>query len=487
MVDAIRETKVLKEIRLYLQSQSVEAYLVGGYIRDCLLGRTTRDIDFAVRGRGIDLARQVADHFGGAFVLLDQERDTARAVLRHEEDHPYLVDFTGLRGGSLSSDLAARDFTINALALDIQNLEKGGPLIDPFDGLGDLHKRSLRVVSPTVFQDDPLRLLRAARLSAQLDLYIEEATEGLMRRDPSSLALVSPERIRDELALILALPTASRHLRRLDELGLLGVIWPELEELKGVEQPYPHHLDVFHHALKTVEVLEGFLTSGFSFLDREPALPANLVTHFATETSARRRRDTMLKLAALLHDAGKPKTRSTDANQVHFHNHEVVGAEIAGSAIRRLRFSRGEVTLIRTIVRNHMRPLLLAKGEKVTKRAVYRFFRDSGDAGVDILVHSLADHLATWGPNLDRSQWEGYLALVNSMLTSYYEEYETAIAPPKLISGRDLMERFDLEAGPRLGQLLEAVREAQVQGEVVTREEALDFVAGLLADGSDKD
>jgi poly(A) polymerase len=180
-----------------------------------------------------------------------------------------------------------------------------------------------------------------------------------------------------------------------------------------------------------------------------------------------------------LHDVEKPSTKGVDEEGcIHFFDHEGKGAKVVGEILKRLRFSRGEVKLACTIVANHMRPSELAAQEVITKRDSYRFFRDTGDAGVDTLLLYLADHLATWGPNLIQERWRKRVEAVASLLTDYY--MERIISPPKLIGGSDLMEEFALEEGPLIGRLLEEVREAQVMGEVKTREEALEYARSLL-------
>jgi hypothetical protein len=213
-----------------------------------------------------------------------------------------------------------------------------------------------------------------------------------------------------------------------------------------------------------------------------------LSAHLSQPISDDRARLTVLKLVALLHDLGKPATKSfDDKGGIHFYGHGEEGAEVVGAILRRLRFGGSEVSLAKTIVANHMRPPLLAGEEVVTRRAVYRFFRDTGDAGVDTLLLYLADHLATWGPNLRMERWWRRVEFVASMLADYYERHQKVISPPKLINGYDLMDEFDLEEGPRIGELLEVVREAQVEDEVRTKEEALALVKGLLTQGDSLD
>ncbi len=198
--------------------------------------------------------------------------------------------------------------------------------------------------------------------------------------------------------------------------------------------------------------------------------------HLSINVCADRDRALLLKLAALLHDIGKPQTHSLGEDErIHFYNHEPVGARIAAERLEKLRFSRDEVSRVRTVVEAHLRPSHLARTEKVTRRAIYRYFRDTRDAGVDVVLLSLADHLATWGPNLRERRWARRLEVAELLLHHYFERWEETVAPELPVDGHDLMRELGLEPGPQIGRLLDALREAMAAGEVETREEVLDL------------
>jgi len=444
----------------WLARQEPNLYLVGGWVRDRLLDRPLHDLDLATEGDGLRLARRLADRFGGAYYPLDVERSTGRAILSGE-DGPLVVDAARLRGGSLESDLRVRDFTINALAASVRAPDV---VIDRHGGLADLSARLIRPVSDDSIRDDPLRALRAVRQAAELGFTLTPETEALIVRDGAALARISSERVRDELTRLLVLPQAAPWLRRMDDLGLLTVILPELEPLRGLEQPPPHYLPVLAHSLETVHALEVLLEA------QPPTVP---LPDFPMSDS----RLSTLKLAALLHDTGKAAARKVGGKgRIRFIGHAEIGAKITARVLRGLCLSRAEVRLGETIVRHHMRPLLLANQPSVSARAVYRFFRDTGDAGVDVLLHALADHRATYPPDTPDDRWPRLVALVKRMLTDYRERYAERIAPPPLINGHDLLREFGLQPGPHIGEILEAVREAQVGGQVRSREEALALV-----------
>jgi len=477
--------------------RAVQVWPVGGAVRDMLLCRSTHDWDFAVERDAMGLARAVADALGGDYFPLDVERDTGRVVLTGADGARLELDFAALRGVGLEADLLARDFTVNALALD-----EAGALVDPTGGQSDLAARRIRATSERVFRDDPVRLLRAARIEAELGFEIEPQTAAWVRRDASLLALPAAERVRDEFACVLAMQGAVVHLQRLDEYGLLPHVVPELELLKGVTQSPPHRFDVWRHTLMTVDTLEGVVVTvrgqevGRHVLaDAPPAawgdvarvlgqFAGSVTAHLAVETNGGRNRALLLKMAALLHDVGKPETWSQDEDgRIHFYNHEPVGARMAAARLRALRFGRDEVKRVRVVVEGHLRPAQLARAEKVTRRAVYRYFRATGDAGVEVALLSLADRLATWGPHLQEHRWARHLEVAEILLTHYFERYEETVAPPPLVTGRDLMAELGLEPGPEIGRLLEALREAQAAGEVRTWEEAL-ALAGRLSNST---
>jgi putative nucleotidyltransferase with HDIG domain len=472
-------------VRALAEARGARVWPVGGAVRDALLGRPVRDWDFAADSGAMKLARAVGDALGGAYYPLDEERDTGRVVLVVDDGARLNLDFAALRGDSLEIDLLARDFTVNALALD-----ETGALIDVTGGLADLEDGCVRAVSDQAFQDDPLRLLRAVRIGAELGFQIEPQTAAWMRRDADLLSEPSAERVRDEFVRTLSLPGAAVSLERLDAFGLLALVLPELEALKRVEQSPPHRYDVWRHTLTALDVLEGVVAVATgqgepSSADVPPAawgdlaralgqFAGNVATHLAVEVSGGRSRVQFLKLAALLHDVGKPTTRSEDdGGQIHFYNHELVGAQMAATRLRELRFSREEVERVRTIVGAHMRPVHLARANDLTRRAIYRFFRATSCGGVDVVLLSLADHLATWGLNLQEERWARRLEVAETLLTHWFDRYEETVEPPPLLTGSELMVELGLEPGPRIGRLLRTLQESQAAGEVQTREEAL--------------
>lgn len=467
------------------RDQGAGAYVVGGAVRDVLLGRRARDLDIAVAGDAVAFARRIAAVLGGRFVELDGENGVARIVL--DEGDVRYIDVAQLRG-ALQEDLRRRDFTIDALAVPLE----GGRPVDVCGGLEDLRLRLVRMNSPSVFVDDPLRLLRGARIASELGFEIEPGTEAEIVAHAPALAAAGAERRRDELARIFALEAAYQGLRLLDRLRLLDVLLPEVTSGRAVEQPGGWHAyDVFEHNMHAVEAMDLMLASDRPVDDRAWLWDAlwsafgwrrsGLRACIEEEMTEGRSRASLLKLAALLHDVAKPQTRVIDAGgQAHFYGHADQGAALASKIMRRLRFSTREAEFVATLVREHLRPVQLAQiGEAPTRRALYRFYRALGDAVPAVLLLALADAAASRGPGLTSEGWRRHVAYMDSLLVRSSRE-EGIVQPPRLLTGHDIMSEFGLSEGPRIGSLLESLREAQAAGEVADREQALAFVRSAL-------
>lgn len=485
----IEQPSVLRKVTDFLTKEDIRAYIVGGYIRDKLLGRLTRDIDIAVAAVAPELGGKLADTLRGKYVLLDEANGIARVILVEgdpEEGIRWHFDFSTFFEG-IEADLSRRDFTIDAMAVSVAELGKGqsARLIDPFHGREDLERHLLRVVSSAAFENDPARLIRAVRLAAEYDLTLEGETEALLKKESHLIRQVAGERVRDELCRILAVRNSAHFLLYLDSLGLLTAIVPELDATKGVEQPREHFWDVFHHSIETVAALEGLLYENMEveLVGLAPHL-ASHVEDFDDEIGAGVTRATLLKIAALLHDIAKPQTKTMESDgRARFLGHTAEGAVVAGDILGRLRFSTREIRMVQKMIEAHLRLWQMGGEEGIpSRRAIYRYFRDTGDVSIDIMFLSLADFLATQGPSLDVAEWQQHSRSVEYVLARREEE-ETIVSPPKLVDGHDLMKTFDLKPGPRIGEILDAVREAQGAGEINNRDEAMAFAQRHLLQG----
>jgi tRNA nucleotidyltransferase/poly(A) polymerase len=466
-------------------------WLVGGAVRDLLLGRATKDFDFAVRGDGVALGRRLANTLGADYYDLDPTRRTGRLLLTIGEDRRATFDFAGLRGQDIQHDLRQRDFTVNAMAIELDASATEAVLIDPLGGAADLRLKRLRACAPHSISDDPVRAVRAVRLSIDLGLQLDPETGRQVREAGLILSEVSPERLRDEVFRVLDGRDPGRGLRLLDHLGLLSEFLPELDALRGLEQPPPHAYDGFEHSLATVDHLgrlEALLTgrSGMAAaadLEQATALArlgpfqSRLREYLDFAPSFGRARRGLLLWAALLHDSGKPKSRAVDeTGRIRFFGHETIGSRIAVEACRRFRLSVVEQAEVEMTVLHHMRPEWLEAGGEPTRRAVYRFFRAAETTGPSVVLLSLADLLAREVPPVPAAAWQRRVDLAGRLLQAWFDERSAVVSPSPLLSGDEIMKLRDLGPGPDVGRLVEALREAQAAGDVSSRAEAEAFV-----------
>ena len=471
---------LLSEVSAILTQHKRQAYVVGGFVRDWLLDRETADIDIAVSGNALSIAQEVAEAMDGRYVLLDEANKVARVVVVRDEQ-PRHLDFASF-SSDIQTDLGRRDFTIDAMAVELQGLVSGSPqLIDPFSGETDLMAGLVRAMSQQIFEEDAARLLRAVRLAAELGFEIEPSTESLIRQNCQLTRLVPGERLREELLRLLALPGFLDVVRYLDELALLTEVIPELGVMKGVEQPKEHYWDVFDHSVETVATVEFLLRESPWKYGKEDLLAVTpwseeISQHFDEEVSSGSNRRLLLKLGGLLHDIAKPVAKTVDeTGRMRFLGHGKQGAAMAAAILERLRFSSREIRLVENLVYHHLRPAQMANDGLPTSRAIYRYFRDTEGAGIDVLFLALADYLATHGPKLDIEEWRQHNQLMNYILTEHFQQ-RAATLPVTLINGHDLIDVFGLSPGPLIGELLTEVREAQATGELSTREEAIALV-----------
>jgi len=485
--------ELVQQVRLILPA-TLTVYLVGGAVRDALLKRTIHDLDFVLPTDSLKAGRAVANALGGAYYPLDPVRQTSRVIYHDPDGKRWLLDFALQRGADLESDLAARDFTINAIAV---NLARPQELLDPVGGAADLLSKKIRVCSPGSIEEDPIRILRGMRLAVDFHLSIQKETRQKMRQASRLLSGVSIERIRDELFRILDGPQPAVVLRALDVIGALEVVLPDLGALKGIEQPRPHESDVFTHTLDTLQKLEQVLEVFHGKYDPEqsPNLYSGLLSlrlgryrekisdHLKQTITPDRTLRSLLFFASLYHDAGKPQTQKIEEGErIRFIGHEQVGAQLVSTRAQLMNLSNAEIRHLESIVKGHMRPLLLAHAShKPASKVIYRYFRDLNLTGIDVCLLALADDWSSYGTNLSQQNWEQHLDLVRILMEAWWETPEKVVSPPQLINGDDLREVYQLPAGPLIGELLERVREKQAEGMIQNRDQALKYASEILA------
>ncbi|MDH4210631.1 MAG: HD domain-containing protein [candidate division WOR-3 bacterium] len=416
-----------------------DLYIVGGTIRDILLDVQPKDYDFSVEGSGIEFARHVARRIDGALVVLDEKADEARVVIDN-----IIYDFIGLDQGGVVPDLLRRDFTINAMAVNVETLD----LIDPCHGSRDLKKRVIRPASADALIADPLRILRGFRFALQLNFNLHRDFNKFAKN--ISLQEVAAERVGEELLRIMSAPNSFEIILKINQLGIFKQVFQEAQKL--IED-----FDLWNHSLNTYGAAENLIEHGF-FTKLEPEY-----TSYFAETN----RVALCKLAGLFHDVAKPDTFLIKEGEIHFYGHDSIGAKmIEKIAHRRLRFSRHDTDVLKKLVKEHMRLHLLATNPDLTDRAIRRFFRHLGVDWFGAMIIAWADGYATGGRtgHLERA----FLRMV--------ELYRADSAKPKverLVNGYDLI-ALGMKPGPSFKLILQELLDMQLEGSIEEKAEALE-------------
>lgn len=452
------------------KERGIESYLVGGCIRDAIETEAVAakglaakagpfDFDFAIKANALDFARSIADQLEGHYVVLDPQFDIARVVL----DSGNYLDFAGYKG-SMSEDLMRRDLTINALALDGSERDQ---VIDLVGGLEDLESNTIRAVSQEVLQDDPLRLLRVYRFAVAREALIESQTRDFVKSNMALLSGVAPERINYEFFTLMDKPSAGRYIHEMGEIGLLEAIYPELKDCRRVTANSYHHLALFDHSLETVPQLEAKL----------PTLPAYFMESVSQSMSYGVTRLAATKVASLLHDIGKPGTWEVQPDGRHsFIGHDKLGAEMIRPLAQRSKWPRSLAKLVEKLVLWHLRPGQLFHTGEPTVKALNRFYRNVGEDFAELLLLAFADFGSTRGPGLTGDKREALHQSLHSLVDGYPAYLESIANIPKLLGGADVMRLLGIGPGPIVGEILNALSEAQEFKEVANIAQAEAFV-----------
>jgi poly(A) polymerase len=472
LATALDSTEALAVARRALPGLA-DAWVVGGAVRDAALGRPVIDVDLAVAGDEARVARAISAAAGGPAFELSAEFGTWRALAR---DRAWHIDVTRLRAATIQDDLGQRDFTINALAVPLA----GGEPIDPSGGLADAEAGVLRAVSESSFDADPLRILRAARLGAQLGFSLDSRTVELARATAPRAGEPAGERVLAELRQLLASADPLRGLELLDRLeGTAGVL-PELAALHGVEQNRNHHLDVYGH---TIEVLARWLEIERE-LDRYAGDSADGIRALLAEPLAdEMTRGDALRFGAVLHDTGKPETRQErDDGLVSFIGHDRVGAEIVRGACARLKASRALSRHLEGLTLHHLHLGFMTHERPLPRRRLYEYLKTCDPVAADVTLLTVADRLAArgTGPTASAEMIEAHLELARDVLPAALTWHREG-GPRAPIRGDELAEAIGMEPGPELGRLLGEIEAAVFVGEVSSADQAIALARRLLS------
>ena len=442
-------------------------YLVGGSVRDHVLDRPSSDHDFAVPGDARAFAKKVATQLGVRMIEIGKNNKINYRVVSGSDT----LDFSPIEGKSIEDDLKSRDFTVNALGYDLCS----NTLIDPVGGLDDIRSKTIRLVSEDAVAADPLRMLRAFRFAAVLGFEIAPKSLSVINKQSPLIANSAGERISAEMFKMMEAERSFPFIEQMDQAGLLTKIIPELEPCRACAQNEIHGWDVFEHTMRTCDQMEMILSN-----------PAKPWPEFAKPINTyleKGNRKVLLKLAALFHDLGKPQTRSIDsAGRIRFLRHEAEGALIARNICTRLRMSGQNRSYVAFIVKKHLRPLLLFDAHErgsLTSKGIIRFVRNCQDDVLGLLIHSLADQRAKRGKS-NQCLDTAFSRFLKKILKTYFSDLKPKMAAPRLLTGQDLIEHFNLTPSKLFRRLLQKVEEARLNGEIKTKTQAVELVARLL-------
>ena len=447
----IRDDFILKEIN--------EGYLVGGIIRDFLTGKTSVDRDIAISGAE-EFAHKIADKFGGTFITLDSVNKIFRVVL---PDKTNFLDISEIEGSTIEEDLKRRDFTINAIAYDLKN----DKFIDTTGGINDLENRVLRHISDKNFEDDPLRLLRGFRFFSTTGFRMTEELESAISKYAHLILKPAPERINYELMKLFGGKYAAETLLKMNEFGILEALFPFVKEMKQVPPNTHHHLDLLHHVIETVRQIE----------IQYENLTGEVKEHLQKVDFGGFPRINHLKLAGFMHDIGKFSCWTIEENGRHrFIKHADIGAELAIPFLKKMKFSKKQIEYITCMIKNHIYPSNVIAAPDLNDKIMMRYIRKMEDNVIDNIILAKADRLSARGVDVTEEMIENNMRGLDRLLKFYLEKKDTLKPLPKLLDGKEIMELTGLKPTPQLGKIIEALKEAQLNGDVTNIEEAEVFI-----------
>lgn len=475
-VERIFPKEIIAHLTAIASRHPKGVYLAGGTVRDMLLDRCPADVDITVPCNARQWAGELSNSCGGALVALGRKEDAARVVWRGMD-----FDFSSFRDGAatIEEELGKRDLTVNSLAVCIDNIisndccnnEPVLPIIDPCHGMDDLQTGVIRFVSPRSPLDDPLRLLRVFRFGSVLGFDIIPQTMDMVCRHRDLIKRVSPERIAYELDHIMASERACSGFRMMAETKILFTVFPELLPGVGMEQPASHHLDVFNHLMQSLAEMEKIHSCLSKYFPEHHGVMASSLNLG--------KRKLYLKWAALFHDLGKPvtyKVRDDKDGRITFYNHDIKGTELIAAIGERLRWSRQQVQSVSLLVRNHMRPFFLAndlRGGKLTFKGCLRLIKTVDEELPSLFMLAMADALAGKGDGSPEKIEKEVAALFAHLYRLRQERVIPIQRAAPLITGKDLIEELALQPGPLFREILEFIEDAQFEGRIISRRQAL--------------
>lgn len=457
--NSIQKDSILNNIASFFPD---EIYLVGGGIRDILQGKDLIDRDLIIVNRDAgDFAKETADFLGGKFIPLDEANKIYRIVLKDKINY---LDITNPIENSLEKDILRRDLTINAICAEIHT----GKVVDIAGGLKDFESKIIKGISEKNFEDDPLRILRIFRFHSLLGFEIDKKLTEIATEHAHLIANPAKERIEDELMKLFSGKSAHSALLKMDECSLLDKIFPFVKELKQVPPNSHHHLDLFHHSVETVRQVQNiYNSSSVEVREHLDKIDFGGFTRLAH-----------LKLAAFMHDIGKFSTWTIEeeTNRHRFIKHEDTGAKLCPTYLKELAFSNKQIDYIKTLIKNHIYPSMVVYAPDLNEKVMMRFVRKAGENAIDMITLAQADRLSARGVDITEDIVSENLRLLNKLQNFYITSLETLKPLPKLLDGNEIMKILEIPPSAQLGEILNELHEAQINGDILDKQQAINFV-----------
>ena len=460
LINNIKNDDILNNLSSFFNN---EIYLVGGAVRDAILGKISYDRDLIVIDEDAkEFSLKVAQFFDGTFIPLDEENKIYRIVLKDKINY---LDITNPIGKDLEQDIQRRDLTINAIAVNIRTGEIP-QICEPF--IDDIETKTIKGISEENFVEDPLRLLRIFRFHSILGFDIDQNLIEIAKKYAPFINNPAKERIEYELMKLFGGKYTDKALLKMDECGILEKIFPFVKELKQVPPNLHHHLDLFHHCIETVKQIQILYDNS----------PQDVKSHMDKIDFGGFTRLAHLKLAAFMHDIGKFSTWTIekDTGRHRFIKHEDVGAKMCVPILKKLCFSNKQIEYISYIIKKHMYPSAVVSSPDLSEKVMLRYIRHSEDNAIDNILIAQADRLSAQGPEITKQIVEENITALNNLLNYYLEIKDTLKPLPKLIDGNDVMKILNIKPSPILGKIMTEIKEAQISGDIITKEDAIAFV-----------
>ena len=457
IIKNINDDVVIKQIKPFLSE--TEAYLVGGYLRDIMLEKSSYDRDIVLINTDIEtIAKNIAEKLNATFIELDKDWGIYRIVLNDKKNY---IDFAKAVDNSIEKDLKRRDITINSIAFNLNT----NTFLDPNNGIADIKNKIINGICEKNFIEDPLRLLRVFRFQSTLGFDISEETYNIISKHTNLLENPAKERINAELIKLFEGENSTSAINCMNKNGMLELIFPFVKELRKIPPNSHHHLDLINHSIETVHQIEKLL----------PTMPANVLEILNQTPYGTVKKTAFLKLAAFMHDIGKPSTWTIDPNSLRhrFIYHDSKGAELAPTYLKQLKFSKKQISYIQKLIRNHIYP---SNVNINNDKSIMKFLRKMGDDTIDVIILAMADRLSARGEAITEEIVSQNLNNLNILLQKYFENLEQIKPLPKLLDGNEVMELLNIPPSPTLGKILSLLHNAQEDGTVTNRIEAIEFV-----------